>query len=128
MYATNAAKPRRQPGTQLAALSSVGLPSDLEAIVQADEDARARVAAASSAARARLEAARQAQERGRREDEARRLRELDEEVARIEANAEKEAGLRQARRATWMEEHERNAEAKRPAAVAIFVRLVGGGP
>ncbi|MBI3403046.1 MAG: hypothetical protein HY048_16660 [Acidobacteria bacterium] len=101
---------------------------DLERLISEDETARAGVDAASSAARARLEAVRadvacQREARLRQLDQA-----LERSVTQILDEADREAGRRRARR----EAHSREAAARGAAlvdrAADLWVRIVREGP
>jgi hypothetical protein len=117
-------------GTQLAADGGVTLPEDLEAIVAADEEGRARLTALEEEARARADAARQAEEARRARVAAERRRSLDAEIARIEAEAAREGEARVARRKAWLDERRRRDETLLEAGIAVWMRVVRarGGP
>jgi hypothetical protein len=100
---------------------------DLEAIVAADEDARARVAAAEQRTRDRLRDA----EASRDDRLAQRRRQAEEalqaELRSIGDEADHAVEARRQRRLARAEERDRRAEALLPAAVEACLRILGGG-
>lgn len=101
---------------------------DLEAIVAADEEARARVEAAQNASEMLVNAARADRERRRQEryDELRTT--LEEEERRIREAADQAVAERQAKRARYRETTRQAAETALPRAAELYARLVADGP
>lgn len=93
----------------------------------ADEDGRARLASLEAESASRLDAARQARERRRAEVAAARQQALLDEIAAIERETAAQVEARRARRATWLAERERAAEALVERGVAAWIRIVRGG-
>jgi len=104
------------------------LPADLEAIVDADGEGRARIEAAERAARARLDEERAAHERRRAERDERSRRRLDDELAAIRAEAEAAVVERRRRREAWIEQRRRAAEPLLARAAERWARIVLDGP
>ena len=112
----------------LLATSPLDVPPEPSMLLEADEDARARVDAADEAARARVEAARLARER-RRADRLAELRlRLDAEVQAIRAEAEGAVAERRRRRASSLDARGRAAEAIVAHAAEVYARMVREGP
>jgi hypothetical protein len=97
---------------------------ELEALVSAEEQARARVRVAREAARARLDSIVQALSEGR----DRRARELEAalqaEIEAIRAETSRRVEERRRRRAERREQHRRSAGSLLPAAEDAFVRVL----
>jgi len=100
---------------------------DLAALLETDEEARARIAAARDASAARLESVREQIERGRRQREETAIASLEAEAESILEEARREARARQARRTEYLEERRRRAETLLPAAVEAWVRQTREG-
>jgi hypothetical protein len=114
-------------GTQLAPYDGVPTHPDLEALLSADEEARARVASAEREAqaiveRARLDAERRRVERERAADETLAL-----ELRRIREESEREAQARRDRREAWRSRRREAMEARLDEAARVVAELVGGG-
>ncbi len=100
---------------------------DLDAILSADEEARARIEAAERTARARLEAARNDRERRREERRAGAARAVDDEVRRILDEADRLVVERRQRRATYLAERQAAAEGLLTRAAERYVEIVRTG-
>lgn len=100
---------------------------DLDSILSADEEARARLEASTAAAHARLEAARSERERRREERRAAYARAVDEEVQHILAEADRAVEERQRRRAAYLAERRAAADGLLTRAVECYVGVVRTG-
>lgn len=101
---------------------------DLEDIVNADEDARARVEAAKRAARARIASVRE--EIARLRDERARAREAEVEktLRSLADDAERQAQERKRRRDEYLAGVRSAAQELLPAAADTWARIVRDGP
>lgn len=101
---------------------------ELEPLFSADEDGRARIEAERARVRTRLESL----ARSLDEDHARKRRErehaLEEEIAAIRAEADREVARRAGRRSAYREERRRQAEALLPRAAGAFAAILRDGP
>jgi hypothetical protein len=101
---------------------------DLEAIVSADEEARARVEATRAGSQARVQAA-MAELVRRREKRYEALRKAaDEEERLIQEAADRAAADRQATRARYRETRHRVAEGALARAAEVYARIIAHGP
>lgn len=100
--------------------------SELEAILQEDEVWRSRLSAAEAEARARREGEARQREADRQAAEAKAARDLEDELARIRADGDREVAARQAARAARLADHAAAAEAALDAAAERFVEIVLG--
>jgi hypothetical protein len=101
---------------------------DLEAIVAADEEARARVAAAQEAAQASVRAALDARQQ-QREARYEALRQAtDDDQRRIREEADRAVADREAIRARYRETRRRMAEGMLTRAAEVFATIVANGP
>ena len=101
---------------------------ELDRIVAEDEAARAGVERSERAARERVDQERQ---RLDTEREARRRelsKKIDDAVARILFDAERDVTARRARRARWLEEHASQAAALLEPGAAMFVGIIRDRP
>jgi hypothetical protein len=101
---------------------------DVRRILAEDETAHAMVERAAQAARERIE-----RERKRIEEEREgRLRSLsakvDEAVARILADAERDVAVRRARRERWLEERAKRADGLLESAAGTFIEIIRDRP
>ncbi len=101
---------------------------ELEALLSADEEGRARIEATRRAAGERLETLRDALKRGRQEKARTLEQSLEGEIASVRAEAEREVERRRDRRASYREENLRRAESLLPRAVETFVAILRDGP
>ena len=101
---------------------------DLEAIVAADEEARARVEAAQTAAQARVQAATEACERDRQERHQAFQKATDHEERRIQEAADRAVADRQANRLRYRETRRRAAEEALAHAARVYAQTVINGP
>ena len=101
---------------------------DLEAIVAADEDARARVEAAQVTAQARVQAAAEARERERQERFDALRKATDDEERRIQEAADRAVADRQATRSRYRETRRLAAEGAIAHAAEVFAQIVVNGP
>lgn len=101
--------------------------TELEAILQADEEARARLESFEGQAAARIEEARRQAERRRAEQREAARRALEAEVQRILTEADREAGDRRARRASYLVEKEAHAQALLSRAAELYAKILGEG-
>lgn len=117
---------RRPPVRYADCWLTIWMHPDLAAVVEADEEARARVSAARAERERRIEAARA--ERAARDaaalDAARR--EVEAEAARVVAEATAEAGRREVARRAWLEARREQAEGRLDEAAELWARLVEG--
>ena len=101
---------------------------ELESLFSEDEDGRARIEAERARARTRLESL----ARSLDEDHARKRREregaLEEEIAAIRGEADRETARRAERRSAYREERRRQAGALLPRAAAAFAAILRDGP
>ena len=102
--------------------------AELDRVIGEDEIARAGVERAAAAARERVEA-----ERARlAEERAARLRllaeKVDEAVARILADADRDVAARRAHRQRWMHEHIARGEHLMEGAAGAFAGIIRDGP
>jgi hypothetical protein len=101
---------------------------DLETLLSADEEARARVEAGPRGGAGRPGAA-PPEEEGRRKDRARaRQAALEREVRAIAEDAARRVEARRARRAEYVSTLTESAAGLLPAAVEAWVRIVRDGP
>jgi hypothetical protein len=102
--------------------------TQLDRILREDEAARAAADRAADSARDRIEAER----RRLAEEREAKLQSLaarvDEAVARILADAERDVAERREHRAAWIKEHIAQADSLVEAAAASFARIVREGP
>jgi len=101
---------------------------ELDAILSADEECRARLHQAEEAARLRLEAARAERAQRRRVRHEAAMRQLDEEVASILAQADRDIAERRRQRLLYLETRRLAAEKAFAGAVETYVRIVREGP
>lgn len=101
---------------------------ELDSILSADEESRARLEQAETAARLRLEAARADRERRRQERHAAALGALEDEVARVLDQANQEVAERRRRRTLYLDTRRMAAEKAFSRAVDTYVRIVREGP
>ena len=101
---------------------------NLEAIVSADEEARARVDAARSAASAGIQEARDERARRRREREQALRNAVDDEEGRIDEETARSVAARQARRAQYLEARRQVAETVLARAAEVYVQIIRDGP
>jgi hypothetical protein len=101
---------------------------DLEAIVSADEEGRARLAAAEEAARASIRAATDDRERQRQARYEALRQATDDEERRIREEADRAVAERQAIRARFRETRRQMADAALTRAAEIFAAIVANGP
>jgi hypothetical protein len=100
---------------------------ELDAILSADEESRARLQQAETAARLRLEAARVERDQRRRERYAAALHSLEDAVTSILEQADREIAERRHRRLLYMETRRLAAEKAFARAVETYVRIVREG-
>ena len=101
--------------------------TDLEPILDADEEGRARAEAFERQATARLKEAKDEAERQRRQARETARRSLDEEVQRIASEAEHEAAQRRAQRTSYLAKKEARAETLLPRAAELYAGIVAEG-
>lgn len=101
---------------------------DLDAILSADEECRARLHQAEALARQRLEAAQAAREQRRQERHQAAVHSLEQEVERILAQADREIAERRRQRQLYLETRRMAAEKAFARAVDTYVRIVREGP
>ena len=101
---------------------------DLEAIVGADEEARARVEAAETTSQARVRAATEARERERQERYETLRKATDDEERRIQEAADRAVAERQANRSRYRETRRRAAEGALAQAARVYAQIVVNGP
>jgi hypothetical protein len=102
--------------------------SDLDAIVSADEEARARIEAAATSAQARVQAALDERERCRRACCEALRNAVDDEERRIQEAADRAVADRQATRARYREARRRAAESALARAAEVYARIIADGP
>ena len=105
----------------------MALHPDLEAILAADEESRAHVAAATRTAEAAIAAARETADRRDAERRARAEVRVSEALQRIEAETSAEVEARRRRRDEWRAVHESRAEALFARAAEVFAAIVRDG-
>jgi hypothetical protein len=118
------ARAQRRIGTQLALRGDVPSNPDLDALLAADEEARARVAAAEREAEAIVQAARAEHERRRVERSRAEQRQLDDEVRAIQEQAQAEADARRRRREAWRRDRRELLEQRLDEAAREWARIV----
>jgi vacuolar-type H+-ATPase subunit H len=101
---------------------------DLEAIVEADEEARARVDAAQATAQARVQAAAEARERHRQERYEALRKATDDEERQIQEAAERAVADRQAIRSRYRETRLLAAEGALAQAADLYAQILLDGP
>lgn len=101
---------------------------DLRALVEADEEARARIDAARAGAEKQLAEAQAAAEQARREHEESENARLEEQVRMILEGARREVAARRERRSAYLAERRQRAESLLSTAVGFWVRLIREGP
>lgn len=101
---------------------------DLELLLSADEEARARVEAARRSAEARLASAREGADRRRQETARTREAALEHEVQAIGEDADRQVEARRRRRERYVSGLSEAAAKALPAAVEAWVRIVRDGP
>jgi vacuolar-type H+-ATPase subunit H len=101
---------------------------DLEAIVAADEEARARVEAAEATAQASVQAATDARERHRQERHEALQKATDEEERQIREAADRAVADRQAIRSRYRETRRLAAEGALAQAADLYAQVVMNGP
>ena len=101
---------------------------DLEDIVIADEEARARVEAARRAARERIAAARDEVARSEQERARAREAEVEKTLRSVVEEAERQAQERKLRREEYLAGVRSAAEGLLPAAAEAWARIVRDGP
>jgi hypothetical protein len=102
--------------------------ADLEAIVVADEEARARVEAAKRSAQARIAGAREEIGRSKQEKTRAREAEAEETLHSIGEEAEKQAAGRLRRREEYLAGTRRAAQERLTSAAQAWARIVRDGP
>jgi hypothetical protein len=101
---------------------------ELERVVSEDEAANAGRERAARAARERVEAERKRIEEDRRARHRVLAAKVDEAVARILAEAERDVAARRAHLERWLREHDRRADALLGAAADAFVSIIRDRP
>lgn len=101
---------------------------ELEAIVAADEEARARLEAARRSAEARVAAVRAEVARDRRERALARAAGLQENLAAIAAETDRQVDLRKSRRIEYLAGIKESARERLSEAAEAFERIVRDGP
>ena len=101
---------------------------NLEAIVSADEEARARVDAARRAANTRIQAVRDERGHRRREREQALRSAVDNEERRIDEETGRAVAERQARRARYLEARRQVAEGVLAHAAEVYAHIIRDGP
>ena len=101
---------------------------DLEAIVGADEEARARVEAAQATAKARVQAAAEARERLRQERYEALRKATDDEERQIQDAAERAVADRREIRSRYRETRRLAAEGALAHAAEVYAQIVMNGP
>jgi hypothetical protein len=101
--------------------------ADLEAIVAADEEARARVEAARTAAQAQVQAAIDERLRRRHEREEALLTAAKDEELRISEAADRAAAERKSSRARYLESRRQATESALADAALAYVRIILAG-
>jgi DNA anti-recombination protein RmuC len=101
---------------------------DLEAILLADEEARARVEAARRSAQARIAAAREEIARLKQDQADARAAEVEQRLRAIGEEAERQATARRRRREEYLAGLRRAAEERLSAAAEAWARIVRDGP
>jgi hypothetical protein len=102
--------------------------SDLEAIVVADEEARARVEAARRSAQARIAEAREEAERSKQDRARARQVDVEEMLHAIGEEVERQAAERLRRREEYLAGVRRVAQERLAAAAEAWARIVRDGP
>ena len=102
--------------------------TDLDSILDADEEGRARIEAFEKHAAARIEQARREAQERRAEARETARRALDAEVGTILAEADREAERRSERRASYLAEKEARAGAVLTRAAELYAKIVLEGP
>lgn len=101
---------------------------DLRALIEADEEARARIDAARAAAKARAVEVGAELEKARTDRRDVEQARLASEVRAILNEAEREAAARRERRTSALAERRRSGEPLLSAAAAYWVRVIREGP
>jgi hypothetical protein len=101
---------------------------DLEAIVAADEEARARIDAARSTSQSQVEATAVEREQRRRERYASLVRDADDDERQIREATDRAVADRQAARARYSETRRPAAEAALIEAADLYARIIVGEP
>lgn len=101
---------------------------ELESLFCADEDGRARIEAERARARTRLESLARSLDEDHASKRRARERALDEEIAAIRAEADREVARRAGRRSAYREERRRQAGALLPRAAGAFAAILRDGP
>ena len=101
---------------------------DLEMLLSADEEARARVETARRSAEARLSGAREEAERRRQDKALAREAALDRQVQSIAEDTSRRVEERRLRRRQYVAGLAETAATRLPAAVDAWVRIVRDGP
>jgi hypothetical protein len=102
--------------------------ADLEAIIAADEEARARVEAARAASQAQVQAAVGERERRRKERYEALLQTARDEELRIRQAADRAVADRESSRARYLEARRQATESALAAAAAAYARIIRDGP
>ena len=102
--------------------------ADLEAIIAADEEARARVEAARAAALAQVQAAIDERERQRREREEALLNVARDDEQRILEAADRAVAERKSSRARYLESRRQASEGALTRAAGVYARIIREGP
>ena len=102
--------------------------SDLEAIVVADEEARARVEAARRSAQARIAAAREEVARSKQDRAHAREAEVEETLRSIGEETQRQVAERLRRREEYLAGVRRAAQERLAAAAEAWARIVRDGP
>jgi hypothetical protein len=101
---------------------------ELERIVSEDEAAHAGVERAGHAARARVEGERQRLEAEREAQRQLLAKRIDDAVARILADAERDVAARRAHRERWLNEYAARVEAVLETGAETFVGIIRDRP
>ncbi|MGE5277737.1 MAG: hypothetical protein ACM3SU_12130 [Acidobacteriota bacterium] len=101
---------------------------DLRALIEADEEARARIDAARAAAKSRLEEAAADVEKARTERRGAEQERLASEARAILDEAEREAARRRERRSAALAERRASAEPLVSTAADYWARVIREGP
>jgi hypothetical protein len=102
--------------------------TDLESILDADEEGRARIDAFVKQAAARIEQARREAEERRAQMRETARRALDADLEKILADADREAEQRGKRRAAYLAERQAHAQAVLSRAAEIYEKIILEGP
>ena len=102
--------------------------SDLEAIVSADEEARARIEAARAGSQARVQAATAERERRRRERYEALRQAADAEERAINEAADLAVANRRASRASYLAARRLETESMLARAGELYARIIRSGP